>query len=43
MIRVPCLLLLLLLTVAGCTGGDGEKGVNKNKEKPVEPPAEKKQ
>ena len=35
------LVVALSFSLAGCTGGDSEKGVIKNKEKPVEPPQQK--
>ena len=34
--------IALLVGLAGCTGGDSEKGVNKDKDKPVPPPAAEK-
>lgn len=35
-------LLTLVIGLTGCTGGDSEKGIMKNKEKPVPPAAETK-
>jgi hypothetical protein len=37
--RYGLLVALLLAFLAGCPGGDAEKGINKNKEKPVPPTA----
>ena len=34
--------IALITGFAGCSGGDGEKGVNKDKDKPVPPPAAEK-
>jgi hypothetical protein len=34
------LLIVLILCIPGCSG-EAEKGINKNKERPVPPPADK--